>query len=324
MDKKKLEKDFFIIVDKELNIEEIVPYREELSEFAKQSVVSLFPDKKLINEFIKRVNQDGVLCKFLINLHFGGREFACHLNGYKNNEDYYIFVLFNGNENEDVIRAILQLNSEQVNELRVLKKKLNKLDSNQIYEEISKLNSELLNSKRIIEKQNSELKKYNNLLKRMAIEDTLTGCFNRRHFYEYLQENIIPSQNSEIMSIIMIDFNDFKRVNDEFGHDAGDRLLVLFVQKVKSLLVGKGDIYRFGGDEFVILCSLDKTEALKLAEEISESFLDLSSIVTIAYGIIDFNIEDLNNDFDLTAILKKADDLMYQNKKEYKTTIAKR
>ncbi|QLY40237.1 GGDEF domain-containing protein [Hujiaoplasma nucleasis] len=105
--------------------------------------------------------------------------------------------------------------------MRALKKDILKHDE-KAYIEISKLNSELLNPQRIIEKQNIELKKFNQLLKKISIEDSLTGSYNRRYFYNYMRENVLPSQSDNSMGLVLIDFNHFKAINDQFGHDTGD------------------------------------------------------------------------------------------------------
>lgn len=196
------------------------------------------------------------------------------------------------------------------------KKEIDLQDVN-VYEEITKLNNELLNSKRIIEKQNAELQNYNKLLKKMSIEDSLTGCYNRRQFYEYFRESIMSSQKDTLYTLIMIDFNHFKTINDQFGHDAGDRLLVMFVQIASNILSVKGDVFRLGGDEFILLIKNDQNFALNVMEEINQRFLKHSTIASLAFGIVEFREHEINHEFDLTNLVRKADDLMYQHKKSF-------
>lgn len=194
--------------------------------------------------------------------------------------------------------------------------KINEKDEDKVYEEISKLNSELVNSKRIIEKQNAELSNYNKLLKKMAIEDSLTGCYNRRHFYDFMRDTILSTQNDIINTLVMIDFNQFKAINDQFGHDAGDRLLINFVELVKENLNDKGEIFRLGGDEFIILTNhqtFDQTQ--KMMEKIDEKFFNFSKISSLAFGIVQFKSSEINHEFEITNLIRKADELMYKHKR---------
>jgi diguanylate cyclase (GGDEF)-like protein len=119
----------------------------------------------------------------------------------------------------------------------------------------------------------------------------------------------------------MIDFNNFKKVNDEFGHDAGDRLLISFVEITKAIIKNKGEIFRIGGDEFIIIFyHMNEEEALLVMQKIETQFQTKSLVVTLAYGIVSFNESEFNFEFDLSNLIKKADTLMYIEKENFKNS----
>lgn len=109
--------------------------------------------------------------------------------------------------------------------------------------------------------------------KDMAIRDGLTGVYNRRFLNELLPKQVHQSgRNGHPLSVLMMDIDHFKRFNDEFGHEAGDRVLMAFSQCIQSGVRAADIICRFGGEEFVVL--LPETpypEAMLLAERIRTS-----------------------------------------------------
>lgn len=249
------------------------------------------------------------------NIFIDHNYYPCRLSGYIDEMNIYIFCVFDTKTDQDVLIKMMQLNSEQVNQLRYLSKNLQSIDS-KIFQEMTKLNSELLNSRRIIEKQNIELQRFNQLLKKWSIEDGLTGCYNRRYFNEYIKDKFLLSQEDIVNSLVLVDFNHFKQVNDEFGHDAGDRLLIAFVETVKDKVKDIGHIFRIGGDEFIILfLHMNEAQSISKMKEIELLFKEKSHVVTLAYGVVKFTAYELNHEHDLTSLLKKADTLMYKEKR---------
>jgi len=104
---------------------------------------------------------------------------------------------------------------------------------------------------------------------RLAVTDGLTGLYNRRRFYELLEEEIVQAGRKGVLSLIMLDIDDFKAYNDTYGHLAGDALLRELAQLFREG-IRQGDIVaRYGGEEFaVILPGTGKEEATALAERI--------------------------------------------------------
>jgi len=104
---------------------------------------------------------------------------------------------------------------------------------------------------------------------RLAVTDGLTGLYNRRRFYELLEEEIVRAGRKGVLSLIMLDIDDFKAYNDLYGHLAGDALLRELAQLFRRG-IRQGDIVaRYGGEEFaIILPGTGKEEATALAERI--------------------------------------------------------
>lgn len=112
--------------------------------------------------------------------------------------------------------------------------------------------------------------------RKLADRDPLTGFFNHRFLHERLGEEVVRSQRGRRpLSVLMLDLDDFKLVNDTFGHLFGDRVLVWCAELIRSTLRGSDIPARYGGDEFaVILPDTDLAEARVAAERILEAFRD--------------------------------------------------
>ena len=145
--------------------------------------------------------------------------------------------------------------------------------------------------------------------------DPLTDLYNRRHFFEELNQALSQAEEQEApLSLCVCDLDHFKQVNDTLGHLAGDNILTSFAEILRNN-IRKGDfVGRFGGDEFVI-CFPDTTseEAAEITERIRQCFQDantLKSSVTSTFGIAELN--DLTRTDDM--LLEKADQALYKAK----------
>ncbi len=122
----------------------------------------------------------------------------------------------------------------------------------------------------LIEKQKKQLEKKNEQLKYMARTDMLTGLFNRMRFTEFVEREIARiGRTSESSSLILLDLDHFKTINDQYGHPNGDIVLKLIAGVIKGQLRKTDILARFGGEEFVILLPGTTLEgAQKVAEKI--------------------------------------------------------
>ena len=148
--------------------------------------------------------------------------------------------------------------------------------------------------------------------------DTLTNIDNRRSFMEHLHREVKRAQRQHNpLSVINFDIDLFKHINDEFGHDVGDRVLVDVSRLVEERL-RESDIFgRMGGEEFAILIpDGDLEDARKLAEILRQALHHHSTLhqdkilkVTASFGVAQFKINEHIDD-----LLKRADQAMYKAK----------
>lgn len=156
-------------------------------------------------------------------------------------------------------------------------------------------------------------------LARLAMTDYLTGIANRAEFDRTLEAEMAhATRTAETFSVLYLDLDDFKLVNDSFGHAAGDEVLCEVAQRLSQQVRAEDELARFGGDEFgVILRDASQDSAHKLAERIAEAVskpIMLSSgeitSVGVSAGIATY-ADAINT---ATALLAEADRDLYQAK----------
>jgi len=105
-----------------------------------------------------------------------------------------------------------------------------------------------------------------------SVKDSLTGAYNREYFGERLKTEVAYAKRHETpLSLLMVDVDHFKKVNDTYGHPAGDAVLVSTVAAVSSTLRGEDVVARYGGEEFaVILRGIELTNAVAAAERLRD------------------------------------------------------
>jgi diguanylate cyclase (GGDEF)-like protein len=159
--------------------------------------------------------------------------------------------------------------------------------------------SEIEAANRSLTERNNELKQAKETFEQLSITDGLTKLHNHRFFQDHLTREIKRvSRSEEPLSILLVDIDDFKRLNDRFGHAAGDELL-MGLARIMSDTVREADLLaRYGGEEFVVLASNTELEgAYKLAEKIRTSVAENSFIlddslrpmrVTVSIGVAQY------------------------------------
>jgi diguanylate cyclase (GGDEF)-like protein len=159
-------------------------------------------------------------------------------------------------------------------------------------------------------------------MRELAVTDNLTGALNR-HGFEEIAENafMVSKRYSRPLSILMIDADHFKDINDNYGHDAGDRVLIRFSSVVNKTLRSTDVLCRYGGEEFLAL--LPETtfeEAAILADRLLSALRTTEVRIgdhktvrfTVSIGVASLTPEVQ----DLASVIQRADEALYKAKKE--------
>lgn len=152
-------------------------------------------------------------------------------------------------------------------------------------------------------------------LTKEATVDPLTGVYNRVYFTKHINKILEEHQGNGMKSgVIFLDIDHFKKVNDTYGHDVGDYVLSTLAALVKKYTRDNDKLIRWGGEEFIIICEIDKNNSLKeMAEHLrvvieSYKFKDIDSL-TCSFGCSVHNSDD-----EILNTVKKADEKLYTAK----------
>jgi diguanylate cyclase (GGDEF)-like protein len=154
---------------------------------------------------------------------------------------------------------------------------------------------------------------------RLALTDPLTGLGNQRHFRERLQVELDLAQAAgEPLTLCLLDVDDFKRVNDRYGHPAGDGVLVAVAGSLRQ----GGEAFRLGGDEFaLVLPGRDELAGLAVAEAVAARLHTIScgedDVVGASVGVAAYPAHGLNR----SELVRAADDALYLAKREGKDRV---
>jgi len=154
---------------------------------------------------------------------------------------------------------------------------------------------------------------------RLALTDPLTGLGNHRHFHERLQRELLRAEEEHTpLTLCFVDIDDFKKINDRFGHPSGDRVL----SQVAGRLRQGGEAFRLGGDEFALLL-VDHDDGMALAaansivERIAATGFDHIGTVTVSAGLATFPIQGHGRD----ELIRLADSALYWAKEHGKNRV---
>ena len=157
-------------------------------------------------------------------------------------------------------------------------------------------------------------------LEQLVNQDGLTGALNRRAFDErtdFLHNFSIRHNKKEeaIASLILFDIDNFKAINDEYGHQEGDKILIELTRIVKKNIRGIDQLYRYGGEEFVVIANgADAFKATELAEKIRLT-IESSHISELTRVTASFGIAELHNLEPAKRWVERADQAMYRAKR---------
>lgn len=172
-----------------------------------------------------------------------------------------------------------------------------------------------------LEEMMRQLEGANNQLALQAATDPLTGVANRRHFVERFGEELARRQRAGTpLSLLAVDIDHFKRVNDSYGHAVGDATLIAFTARVREQLRAADLVGRIGGEEFsVLLPDVGRDQASKAAERIRAAMANqpvvvgaVSLVVTVSVGVAEFGPDGET----IESLMRVADERLYRAKAE--------
>ena len=169
--------------------------------------------------------------------------------------------------------------------------------------------------KRLVDTRTAELRDAMVRIEHLATTDKLTGVHNRLRLDELLEAELARSaRTGRPFSVILIDIDHFKRINDAHGHLVGDSFLKAFASLLSTRIRSTDSIGRWGGEEFLILCpETSQSDAQTLAEDLRRAIgghaFDDVGHATASFGIAEFTADDTSE-----RIMKRADDALYAAK----------
>ena len=247
------------------------------------------------------------------------------VSGYKPEEciDKNITLLFTGNKYKSIfIKTLLEKESISNYEIQLTDKQ-GKIHHSLISANIIKDSNGNITKITGLIKDICDLKAKTEELYQFATYDELTGVYNRRVGMEFLKQELKKMRRVKtFLSICFIDINDLKIVNDNFGHDAGDNLILAIVEDIKSAMRESDILSRIGGDEFLLIfpgCKLDEVKSIwrRVQKSIKErnKRSDNEYIISASYGFAETDSENL---LFIDELIQIADKRMYAHKRRTK------
>jgi diguanylate cyclase (GGDEF)-like protein len=190
------------------------------------------------------------------------------------------------------------------------------------YRELKKYNRELDSARKGLQSANlelgqmkSSLEEKNEMLRKLSITDSLTALHNRAYLDEKLREEINRvERHPDDLSIILVDIDHFKRVNDRYGHQVGDEVLIRVADTLRHNIRSIDTIGRWGGEEFIVICpGSDESHSVQLAEKLRKILGDVKhegvGQVTCSFGVASHGMG-----LKLTKLIRNADEALYRSK----------
>jgi len=234
----------------------------------------------------------------------------CRVIRQKKNPGYVFIVLLTAKDSPDDIITGLEAGADEY-----LTKPFSRAEL------IARLNT----GRRFLE-QDRALRRANEEIRILSITDPLTGCYNRGCLNMRLPQEIQrAARYNRPLSIFMCDIDHFKKVNDTYGHQAGDLVLKAFSKRINGSIRDRVDLLaRYGGEEFLVtLPETDLDGALHLAERlrriISEKRYNIGTKkinITASFGVAGFDSDNAGDEISFDTLINHADKYLYQAKNE--------
>ncbi len=284
--------------------------------FKNPNLVDCWQEKTCTKKECPSFDQQGFRCWQISGTYCGGETQGAFVDKYDNCKSCNVF--------KDACPTIVEELGEHFNNLLFLIRKQKKQDRIQ-RQSIDHLNQELRSALENLHSRNMEIQT-------LVITDKLTGLYNRHYLNTVMEDEVIRCSRKEYQfSILMIDVDNFKTLNDNYGHLFGDKVLSKLGKLIKSNIRNYDKAFRFGGEEFVvILPETDQTIAWMVAERIRESFAQNTFTVTTSESVekeitrtLSIGIASYNEGLSVEDLVKYADMAMYTAKSQGKNRVVR-
>ena len=220
---------------------------------------------------------------------------------------------------EETIKNVDKVSKEIKKYSEILVEEIEPFDVEEIKEVILKFNKNIFTKIDKLEKKVKSLQQELDKTYKELLVDSLTKAYNKKALEKDLNEILKVSDQKDLDLVIsVIDFDDFKNINDTYGHLVGDFVLVKLVEIIKRLIRKEHKLYRFGGDEFILILNrVDLKEAKKIieriVEKISHTVLKYNEHlikISVSVGVTKHKKGDT-----VDTLLQRADEALYEAKK---------
>lgn len=159
-----------------------------------------------------------------------------------------------------------------------------------------------------------------NIQNNQLYTDHLTGLYNRKHLEHYLGGWLKNRKGRGVLAGVMLDLNDFKKINDRWGHETGDRALVEAASILKATFRRKDLICRYGGDEFIVILQVrDRQDMLLAVKRLKQTEMQAKLDRNLPYNIrFSIGYDIFTSDMDIPQFIERIDNLMYSDKRRAK------
>ncbi len=180
---------------------------------------------------------------------------------------------------------------------------------------VAHLQAQAESLRNIVAQRTQELVGKNLELEQLAVTDRLTGLYNRLYLDRALQREMAVAQRTgEAFSLVLLDIDKFKTVNDRYGHQAGDEALVMLAGILQSRMRVTDVAGRWGGEEFMVICPATTRQGATDVAETLRSLVEQTEFPHAGHCTASFGVAGFEADDNITAIVARADHALYAAK----------
>ena len=275
--------------------------------------------ERMVSNILDDLSKKGQIYNLPVNILVNKEQQGVYFSGFCWMENY--FVCFSEEEKQFKLFSSQQ---EGHRDLRGLDDTQKNKAINDELTEISRLNNELIQIQRELTKKNLNLEMLNKRLEELATTDPLTGILNRRAILERLGFEINRAyREKRSFGLALLDIDEFKKINDQYGHLMGDDALKITSMCLRETTREYDIAGRFGGDEFLVFFLVESGANFRnilnrLLIKINSHKLDISGEITVRIkisigGVFVHSFKNIN-EIKINTLMKKADDALYNAK----------